>query len=428
MWLMSSRSGLVRAAGCLGAALALGSLGAAATQTLEPSRLAGAVPRVAPSGRPTVPAAFTRESYRPAQAARLVIHSTARDVRVQVFRAGAERRRITTTDTMLGAAVTSTRRIGDVRRGQVVRVRVGAWRSGLYFARITAAGGRVGFAPFVLRPRALGTRRVAVVLPTQTWQAYNFRDDDGDGTEDTWYASGSTARLARPYENRGVPTNYRRYDQPFLRWLDESMRDADYLAQSDLNQVADGRTLAAAYALIVFPGHHEYVTRREYDAITAFRDLGGNLMFLSANNFFWKIDRRGNVMTRVQQWRKLGRPESALVGVQYFGGDRGTYTASWIVRDVAAADGLLAGAGLRKGSRLARGGIEVDAVTRHSPRTINVLAELRWRNGRNAEMTYYETPNGAKVFAAGAFKLVSAIREPNVSRLMDGLWRRLATP
>jgi hypothetical protein len=42
-------------------------------------------------------------------------------------------------------------------------------------------------ASFVLRPRPLGERRIAVVAPTLTWQAYNLRDDDdGDGTRDTW--------------------------------------------------------------------------------------------------------------------------------------------------------------------------------------------------------------------------------------------------
>ena len=50
-------------------------------------------------------------------------------------------------------------------------------------------------------------------------------------------------------------------------------------------------TLASAYDLIVFPGHHEYVTTREYDLVEGYRDLGGNLMFLSANNFFWRVDR-----------------------------------------------------------------------------------------------------------------------------------------
>src|SRR5439155_7451519 len=90
--------------------------------------------------------------------------------------------------------------------------------------------------------------------------------------------------------------------------------------------------LAAAYDLIVCSGHHEYVTTQEYDVVTQYRDLGGNLMFLAANNFFWKIDLRNSVMTRVAEWRDLGRPEAALIGVQYRANDRGGHRGPWILR------------------------------------------------------------------------------------------------
>ena len=108
---------------------------------------------------------------------------------------------------MHGVPVTRPVRIGTVRKGRAVRIRIGNWPSGLYFARLRSANRLVGFAPFVLRPQRLGEYRVAVVLSTMTWQAYNFRDDDGDGKGDTWYSDWSrhTARLGRPYLNRGVP-------------------------------------------------------------------------------------------------------------------------------------------------------------------------------------------------------------------------------
>src|SRR5206468_3858876 len=68
-------------------------------------------------------------------------------------------------------------------------VRPGDWPSGLYFLRVTADDGRVGYAPVVVRPRTLGQHRVAVVLATRTWQAYNFADANGDGWGDSWYVS-----------------------------------------------------------------------------------------------------------------------------------------------------------------------------------------------------------------------------------------------
>ncbi len=101
-------------------------------------------------------------------------------------------------------------------------------------------------------------------------------------------------RLGRPYLSRGVPHNFRRYDLPFLNWLARTGREVDMLAQSDLESASSARALAAAYDLIVFPGHHEYVTAREYDLVEGYRNLGGNLLFLSANNFFWRVVRSGD--------------------------------------------------------------------------------------------------------------------------------------
>jgi hypothetical protein len=43
----------------------------------------------------------------------------------------------------------------------------------------------------------------------------------------------------------------------------------------------------------------------------------------------------------------------------------------------------------------------------------------------SGQMTYYELPNGAKVFAAGAFTLAGSIRQPPVQRLLANLWERL---
>ena len=84
---------------------------------------------------------------------------------------------------------------------------------------------------------------------------------------------------------------YRRYDLPFLRWLHQTGRNPDFLSDEDLGRF-DAKTLAKLYDLVVFPGHTEYVTNHTYTVIEQFRDLGGNLIFLSANNFFWRVSRR----------------------------------------------------------------------------------------------------------------------------------------
>jgi N,N-dimethylformamidase beta subunit-like, C-terminal len=383
--------------------------------------------------RPSVEAAFPHESYAPGTSASLVIFNDARGVKVRIFHIGPEHAHTVGNSQMQGVPVTGTEPIGMVRKGSAVQIRVGNWTSGLYFARLTASDGRVGFAPFIVRPRSLGEHRVAVVLPTLTWQAYNLRDDNGDGKGDTWYANWKvhTARLGRPFLNRGVPYNFRCYDLPFLHWLAWTGRQVDLLSDGDLDGVQSGQALASAYDLIVFPGHHEYVTTHEYDLVQSYRDLGGNLAFLSANNFFWRVVRHGSLMEKTGQWRDYGRPEASLIGVQYRGNDRGGHRGPWIVRDTSAARWLFAGTGLKDGSTFGDGGIEIDKTAAESPSGVKVLAEIPnlFGSGFTAQMTYYETRAGAKVFAAGAFTLAgSVLNDPAVNRLMQNLWTWVASP
>jgi hypothetical protein len=405
---------------------------------------ASAQPRSPSGDEPSVEIAFQKESAAPGAVATLRFFAPARGVRLQMFRAGVETMGTHRADVMNGVPMTPPHWLGRERAGSLLRITVGGWESGLYFAKVTSLDGLVGYAPIVVRPTRLAEHRAAVVLPTQTWQAYNFRDDDHDGRADTWYAgNGDLVHLFRPFLDRGVPFRFRHYDLPFLHWLARTGKRVDFLADGDLDR-ASGDRLVAAYDLIVFPGHHEYVTTREYDAIERYRNLGGNLMFLSANNFFWRVARRGNTLTRIERWRNLGRPEAGLVGAQYRGNDRGQRKGPWIVRDPATAPWLFAGTGLTEGSRFGSGGIEIDATAPSSPRGFRVLAEIPRLYGPQftAQMTYYQTPAGAKVFAAGAFDLVESVLEPDAPlpdrralaaepgalRMLENLWAYLSSP
>lgn len=395
--------------------------------------LMGNAGHVPDSTKPKLTAYLERESYRPGDDARLIVADHANAVSVEVFRAGEESGPTLPHDVMLGGPVTKVVRIGAVEGRRAVPIRMGDWPSGVYFIRLTAPGSRVGYAPFVLRAGRLGEHRIAVVMPTQTWQAYNFRDDNGDGHADTWYAGWKThtARLMRPFLDRGVPPHWSHYDAPFVCWLVQTHRDVDYLSDAELRSVSSGSELAKAYDLIVFSGHHEYVTSHEYDVVTQYRDLGGNLAFLAANDFFWKITIANHVMTRVAQWRDLGRPEAALIGVEYRANDRGGHRAPWILTPASqTTPWLFAGTGLRDGDAIGSGGVEIDATTDASPKSVRVLAQIPnlYGPGFTAQMTYYETPAGAKVFAAGAFSLADSVWDPAVNTLMTNLWQHLSTP
>jgi hypothetical protein len=136
-----------------------------------------------------VEVATSRTSYRPGEAADLLIACDTPSLSIQVFHYGGGERPAERDLRTNGIAVTPAVAVDwrAHRRGpaRLRLLRAGAWRSGLYFVRATAPDGRVGYAPFILRPRRLGTERVAVVLSTNTWQAYNFTDADGDGWGDS---------------------------------------------------------------------------------------------------------------------------------------------------------------------------------------------------------------------------------------------------
>jgi hypothetical protein len=388
-----------------------------------------------------IDAGFTRRSYAPGELASLRVASDEPSLELKIFQSGPEKL-ATRADNVLqgvdtGQAPVEISMAKWQSRQRTITVRIPDVPSGLYFAELTGPDGRIGYAPFVVHPAVLGaTGRVLVVLPTNTWQAYNFQDVDGDGYGDTWYAGppNNVVDLSRSYIARGVPPRFYKYDLPFLHWLYWSGKAAEFISDSDFDQVATGDDLAADYDLVIFEGHEEYVTTHEYDVVQRFRDLGGNLMFLSANNFFWKVDRQGSLLRKLGEWRDAGRPEAALVGVQYRANDDGQRQGVFVVQNTPAAPWLWAGTGLEEGSILGQFvggyGIEIDGTSPQSPPGTIVLAQIPdlFGPGITAQMSYYETAAGAKVFAAGVLDFGGSSTVWPVKRMLDNLWARLSAP
>ena len=176
---------------------------------------------------------------------------------------------------------------------------------------------------------------------------------------------------------KGLPDQLFRLDLGFLRWYWHSCFRADFVSDDDLEHVTRPSTLRH-YRLIVFVGHEEYVTSHVYDLIERYRDEGGNLAFLSANNFFYKVEVSKNTMSGRTRWLDLGRPEAALIGAQYVGWDESRFpNHPYRVVNTRAARWLFAGTGLRPGSRLGRYGIEIDQRDAASPPDVKVLAAIR---------------------------------------------------
>jgi hypothetical protein len=385
-------------------------------------------------------AGFLARSYAPGQVAVLAVGGGGTNrATLQIFQAGAsgtagpaaapgwDRQ-------TFGKPVSAPQQVRRPSGGGrwLVHVRLGSdWPSGAYVARLSW-GAHADYAPFVLRPSRLGREPVLVVEPTNTWHAY----DDFDG--DSWYLDPAVhvIDLTHPFAASrvngkrvpaGLPEQFQRFDVGFLRWYWHSGYQADVVSDDDLERLSSARQLSR-YRLIVFAGHEEYVTSHTFDLITAYRNAGGNLAFLSANSFFYKVTVSGNTMTGRIPWRKAGRPEAALVGAQYAGWNEGDYpNKPYRITNTAAAPWLFEGTGLHDGSSVGNYGIEVDEPNSASPPHTHVLAVIpnELGPGKPAEMTIY-TRGRSTVFDAGAINFEASAHWPALSRFFSNLWSHLS--
>lgn len=301
-----------------------------------------------------------------------------------------------------------------------VSVPIGDWPSGVYFVRIGSSEGTV-VAPLVVRPRHLGESHVLVVVPTYSWQAYNARDGD------TWYYSPtvSTAYLNRPYMDHGVPFNFGQYDRAFFAWMTANDAQADVISDQDYNAIASGFELRHLYRMIIFEGHAEYATNHMFDITQQYRNLGGHLAFLSANDFYREVTVSGAAMTLVGLRRNLGTPEAELMGAQYIDWSHGEYPdRTYVVTGERKLPWLFADTGLKDGD-LMKGwfGIEIDARVPSSPPGTTVVASIPdIFRGETAQMTYYTTAAGAEVFDAGTINFGGAADDAQVGQMLANLW------
>ena len=385
-------------------------------------------------------AGFGARSYAPGQVAVLNIGGgdTSRAT-LQIFQAGASGMPGPATapgwdKQTFGKPVTAPQQLVRPSGGGrwLVHIRLGStWASGDYVARLSW-GASTDYAPFVLRPTRLDQAPVLVVEPTNTWHAY----DDFEG--DSWYLNAAVHHidLTHPFAASrvngkavpaGLPEQFQRFDVGFLRWYWQSGYRADFISDDDLEHISSTRQLSH-YRLIVFEGHEEYVTSHTFDLVTAYRNAGGNLAFLSANSFFYRVSVKGNTMTGRIPWRNVGRPEAALIGAQYAGWDEGNYpNRPYRITNTAAAPWLFQGTGLHDGSTVGNYGIEVDEPNAASPAHTHVLAEIpnELGPGKPAEMTIY-TRGRSTVFDAGAINFQASAHWPAMSRFFSNLWSHLS--
>ena len=311
----------------------------------------------------------------------------------------------------------------------------GPWPSGVYLARLTArASGRQAYVVFVVRD---DTRRAALLFQSSvtTFAAYN---NWGGRSLYAFNSAGAPARAVsfdRPYAMNpyGVPLDgagdfLRRFEYNALRWLEREGYDVAYATDVDTHRRSD---LLPRHRAFLSVGHDEYWTWEMRDHVEAARDRGVHLAFLGANASFWQIrlepDASGAADRTIvgykdgaaadplaadpararrvtAHWRDdpTARPEAAMIGVMY--------VADPVDADVVVDDAshwAFAGTGLARGGVLpGLLGYEVDAIASASPPGLARLAhspfELASGESGYADMTLYQAPSGALVFATGS--------------------------
>jgi N,N-dimethylformamidase len=279
-------------------------------------------------------------------------------------------------------------------------------------------------------------------------------------------------------------------DTHLFGWLAHHGFDYDIITDEDLHQ--DGLGLIQDYGVILTGSHPEYHSTAMWDAMKAWLDRGGRLMYMGGNGWYWRIafhdDCPGVIEVRRAEdgirsweaepgeyyqsfngeygglWRRCGRPPNVMAGIGFVaqGFDVSTYyrrapdadnpRVSFIFDGVT--DEIIGDFGLIGGGAA---GIELDCINRllgsppnilrlassedHSPLMLLVNEEFTAtlpnlggdQNERvRADLSFFETPSGGAVFATGSIAWCGSLPwngyENNVSRITLNTLRRFLDP
>jgi hypothetical protein len=331
------------------------------------------------------------------------------------------------------------------------------WTSGTYVAVLDKADGHRNYVPFVVRDDSAAESDFLVVLPTTSWQAYNWWPRDGSTGRNVYYgyvtkeaaeadpalkakyskdadgyiSNPSRARevsFQRPYFGDGLPDGFSR-EQSFILWAEAMGYDLSYATGLDLHE---GRIDPARHQALIFAGHDEYWSTDMYRHAEEAVAAGTSLAFLTANNAYWHVRYRPDTRTMAcykgfedphiedfgtGMWRAgEGHPraEQQLMGVQYSGIVKGhlplvvTESGHWFWEGTGLKDGdqlpkLLGGEADSLFPDMPRANAEEQVLLTASPYTLSNGTALV----QNTSL--YRAPSGAWVFTAGTFHWPSAL-------------------
>ncbi len=271
-----------------------------------------------------------RLSYVPGETVGLCVSTTAATYAVTVYRWGATRQQVWSSNQHVGARQTTPHDADANGCGWNVSVEIPVdpdWRTGMYLVELTATEGdpdrRTGYACFAVRAGASRPHaRALLVLATNTWNAYNnwggkslytggrqvsFQRPFGRGMlmRPATERDDRKSRPRRPGEQPDVDgeiyQQYRyahgypgymgsagwfTYDRQFVEWAEGNEFEFDFAVSSDLETVGG---LTDGYQLVIGAGHDEYWSAGMRDTIEQFVAGGGNYASFSGNTMFWQV-------------------------------------------------------------------------------------------------------------------------------------------
>ena len=246
--------------------------------------------------------------------------------------------------------------------------------SGWYAAKLVS-GDAEDYLPFFVRPpRGTTTARLLFLVPTASYLAYanwrfNFESQGAEillnhiarmcAEEHYMIDHPEIGHSTYDLHNDGSPVCYTSRLRPVLNfrpkhtwlecysadlhlvdWLEESGFAFDVATDEDLHD--EGVGLLSGYACVITGTHPEYHSTAMWDAIYAYQQRGGRLMYMGGNGFFWRVAfhpdmpgmmemRRGEDGLRSWDhgvgeyhlsfngeagghWMRLGRPPNLLAG------------------------------------------------------------------------------------------------------------------
>jgi hypothetical protein len=170
------------------------------------------------------------------------------------------------------------------------------------------------FVPFIVYGDA--PSEATFISSVLTWQSYNQWGGESlykgaDGARET---AATVVSLDRPYDGDGSG-QFRYMEQPLVTMMEKIGIDINYVTDFDVyyNPVVFEKTKS-----IIVGGHSEYWTIAMRDSIDAAVAQGKNLVAFGGNTAYaiTEIGER-NISGRTP-YRVMGRPESLLLGSQYF--------------------------------------------------------------------------------------------------------------